>query len=142
MSDHNGSNYEVGYGRPPKANQFKKGQSGNPKGRKETAQIDDVGIVVESIMAEQVKVREGGRVHNVSKLEAMLDAQLINALKGNPKHVRAFFKLARKTGMLSRVKPKSCIVIEPPGTDEQRLILRTFHADEDARNASAESDQR
>lgn len=25
--------YEVGYGRPPKATQFKPGQSGNPKGR-------------------------------------------------------------------------------------------------------------
>ena len=25
--------YEVGYGKPPKVNQFTKGQSGNPKGR-------------------------------------------------------------------------------------------------------------
>ena len=25
--------YEVGYKKPPKKNQFKKGQSGNPKGR-------------------------------------------------------------------------------------------------------------
>ena len=28
-----GENYEVGYGRPPRTSQFKKGQSGNPKGR-------------------------------------------------------------------------------------------------------------
>ena len=25
--------YEIGYGRPPKSRQFKKGRSGNPKGR-------------------------------------------------------------------------------------------------------------
>lgn len=27
------SDYEVGYGKPPKSGQFKKGQSGNPRGR-------------------------------------------------------------------------------------------------------------
>lgn len=31
MSDQ--SDYEVGYGRPPKSGQFRKGKSGNPKGR-------------------------------------------------------------------------------------------------------------
>ena len=30
---HDNENYEVGYGKPPKANQFQKGQSGNPSGR-------------------------------------------------------------------------------------------------------------
>ncbi len=30
MSD---DDYEIGYGKPPKRNQFKRGQSGNPKGR-------------------------------------------------------------------------------------------------------------
>ena len=27
------STYKVGYGKPPKARQFKRGKSGNPKGR-------------------------------------------------------------------------------------------------------------
>ena len=35
--------YEVGYGRPPKASQFKKGKSGNPRGRpKKDPSIADV----------------------------------------------------------------------------------------------------
>lgn len=29
----NSRSYEVGYGKPPKASQFRKGQSGNPRGR-------------------------------------------------------------------------------------------------------------
>ena len=34
--------YAVGYGKPPKATQFKKGQSGNPKGRaKRHQQLQD-----------------------------------------------------------------------------------------------------
>ena len=36
MSNDN-DDYEVGYGRPPKSGQFKKGQSGNPKGRPRNA---------------------------------------------------------------------------------------------------------
>ena len=31
--ERDGRGYEVGYGKPPKATRFKKGQSGNPKGR-------------------------------------------------------------------------------------------------------------
>ena len=33
MADDNGKDLAVGYGRPPQATQFKKGQSGNPRGR-------------------------------------------------------------------------------------------------------------
>ncbi len=33
MTKHDeGADYEVGYGKPPKNTQFKKGKSGNPKG--------------------------------------------------------------------------------------------------------------
>jgi hypothetical protein len=142
MSDDNGSNYKVGYRRPPEANQFKKGQSGNPKGRKRGEQIEDVRVVIEDIFAEPVKLREDGRVRTVSKLEAMMSAQLLDALKGNPKAIRALFKLGQKAGLFSRAKPKSCMVIDPPGTDEQRIILRAFHADRDAIEGSADGDDR
>jgi hypothetical protein len=38
MSEENMSDsYEVGYGKPPKDTQFKKGSSGNPKGRPKKA---------------------------------------------------------------------------------------------------------
>jgi hypothetical protein len=138
VESNNGFNYEIGYRKPPKANQFKKGHSGNPRGSKKTEQIEDVRIVIEDILAELVKLREGGQVRTVSKLEAMLHAQLMNALKGNPKAVRALFKLGQKTGMFSRAKPKGCIVIDPPGTDEQKLILRAFYAEQHALNGSVD----
>lgn len=35
--ENNGKKYSVGYGRPPIDSQFKKGQSGNPSGRKKKA---------------------------------------------------------------------------------------------------------
>jgi hypothetical protein len=134
--------YEVGYGKPPRAHRFKKGESGNPRGRKRSKQIEDVRTVVEGVLAEPVKLREGGHVRTVSKLEAMMSAQLLDALKGNPKAVRALFKLGQKAGLFSRAKPRSCMVIDPPGTDEQKIILRAFHADQSTLEGSADRDGR
>src|ERR1700730_18215022 len=84
--------YEVGYRKPPKKSQFKKGQSGNPKASKKTEPIDDLRVVIDGVLAELVTIRDGGKTRTVSKLEAMLQAQRLNALKGDPK---AFCRLAR-----------------------------------------------
>ena len=37
--------YDVGYGKPPKATRFRKGQTGNPKGRPKTSK--NVGTMLE-----------------------------------------------------------------------------------------------
>ena len=47
-----GKAYDVGYGKPPKATQFKKGQSGNSGGRprkKETERIDVISVIEQPI---------------------------------------------------------------------------------------------
>lgn len=57
--------YEVGYGKPPKRSQFKKGQSGNPEGRpKETKNLK---TDLADELGETVTVRDGERVKTVSK---------------------------------------------------------------------------
>ncbi len=125
--------YEVGYGKPPKRTQFKKGQSGNPKGSKKTEPIDDLRVVVDDVLAETVTIRDGGKTRTVSKLEAMFHAQRLNALKGDPKAFRSLARLAQKTGQFSRANPRSNIVLEDPGDDDQKKILRMFEAEQQSR---------
>jgi hypothetical protein len=65
----------VGYRRPPQANQFKKGVSGNPKGRPKGSL--NVATIFMRAAREKVVVNENGRRKTVTKLEAALK-QLVN----------------------------------------------------------------
>lgn len=71
--------YEVGYGKPPKATRFKKGQSGNPKGRPKGCL--NVATIVERTMSQKVQVKENGRTRTCTKLEVAI-TQLANKAAG------------------------------------------------------------
>lgn len=48
---------KVGYGRPPKRHRFKKGQSGNPKGRRRKPTSVKEGL--QALMSERIRTRDG-----------------------------------------------------------------------------------
>jgi hypothetical protein len=62
----------VGYGRPPVHSRFKKGQSGNPKGRPRGRR--SVASILHKILGEKVSVREGDKVWLISKMEGLSEA--------------------------------------------------------------------
>lgn len=72
---------EIGYGRPPKKYQFKKGQSGNPGGRpKGTKSAGDA--VIEN-MNKRVPARINGRPITTNVQDAVIKAQIKKALEGD-----------------------------------------------------------
>ncbi|WP_165354788.1 DUF5681 domain-containing protein [Tropicimonas sp. IMCC6043] len=88
--------YEVGYGRPPKHTQFKKGQSGNPKGRPKGAKGFNASLQRE--LETKITVREGNREVKISKAEAAARRFVATALKGD---MKALALLARFDADLS-----------------------------------------
>lgn len=72
--------YKVGYGKPPKSGQFKKGQSGNPKGRRKGTK--NTGAMVKKIMDQKVAITVNGRDRQVSVKEAALQKLAVTTLKG------------------------------------------------------------
>ena len=72
---------EVGYGRPPRAHQFKPGQSGNPKGRKKG--VKNEATILHEILQHKVSLRERGKTRKVTLLEAILRKLVEDCLKGN-----------------------------------------------------------
>ena len=88
--------YEVGYGKPPKATRFKKGQSGNPKGRPKGAKGFTASLMRE--LEAGITVREGNRKVKISKGEAAAKRLVAAALNGD---MKALGMLARLDNDLS-----------------------------------------
>jgi hypothetical protein len=72
---------KIGYGRPPKKNQFKKGQSGNPGGRPKGSK--SAGDAVIENMKKRVPARINGRAITTNVQDAVIKAQIKKALDGD-----------------------------------------------------------
>jgi hypothetical protein len=75
----------AGYGSPPKVNQFKKGESGNPSGRPKGSL--NVREALERHLHRTVQVREGGRARTMTVFDAMIMAAITSACRGNLKMI-------------------------------------------------------
>jgi hypothetical protein len=73
------SGQAVGYARPPRATRFKKGCSGNPKGRPKGSL--NVTTLFTKIRREKVTINENGKRKIVTKLEAVI-TQIVNRAAG------------------------------------------------------------
>lgn len=78
----------VGYRRPPPHTRFKKGQSGNPKGRPKNHLLgSDSGRSANALALREgerlIPVREGEEVREIPAIEAVYRSQLKSATRGN-----------------------------------------------------------
>jgi len=82
---------KVGYGRPPKANQFKPGKSGNPKGRPKGSLnlVNDLAAE----LSELITVREDGRTRRISKQQALIKSLLAKGIQGEVRAAAAVLAL-------------------------------------------------
>lgn len=83
------SDQDVGYGKPPRAHQFKPGQSGNPKGRPKGRKNE--ATMLNELLFQKIKIREGGRERRITLIEAMLRRFAEDSLKGNIKAAAFLF---------------------------------------------------
>ena len=118
-----GASESVGYGTPPKAHQFKSGESGNPKGRPKGSL--DVATVLERTLREQLVITEGGRRHVISKLEAAVKQLANKAATGDARAIQLLLGLTQAAEDRPGAAPSSH---EPlPEADQQvmqRLLTR------------------
>jgi hypothetical protein len=79
-SDEKGD-YEVGYGKPPRHTRFKKGRSGNPRGRCPGSR--NLSTLLCETLNEPVIVAENGGRRKISKRQAIIKQLVNQSAKGD-----------------------------------------------------------
>ena len=72
--------YKIGFAKPPKNTQFKKGKSGNPKGRPRKS-INTINFMEKEFQSE-IQVKEGGNTTILTKQQAIIKQVINQAAKG------------------------------------------------------------
>ena len=89
------ASYSVGYGKPPRHTQFRKGQSGNPGGRPQREPIERLKALTLQEAYRAVVIMEDGRAQPVSAIQAILRSQIELAMKGNVRAQRDILAAVR-----------------------------------------------
>jgi len=100
-----------GRGNPPKEFQFKKGVSGNLKGRPPKSRKDQLVIdIISEFRNILTAYREGGRAKRASRLELLLKKLVNSALEGDARSAEELFKLRAKASKSSDARSQKIIV--------------------------------
>jgi len=112
--------YDIGYRRPPPAGQFKKGASGNPKGRPKGSR--NFVTLLEKELGQSVVVTEGGKKKTITRMQAMVKRLVAGALQGDQKALLTLIEVLRRTGKFEQVEVEGLL------PDNYESILDTFVA--------------
>jgi Family of unknown function (DUF5681) len=93
MKSDNQNNSESGYGKPPVNTRFKKGQSGNPKGRPKGSRSFTSSAY--RVLQKRVVINEGGRRKTVTKLDATLKQIANKAASGDANTLRLLITIVQ-----------------------------------------------
>ena len=115
---------QSGYGKPPKATQFKPDKSGNPKGRPKGSR--NVAVALFDVFTDSIIMREGDKTQRISRLEALLRKQMELGLKGDQRAAEAAVRTAREFGLLRKPEQQKRILNLKFLTDEELLQLEAI----------------
>ena len=103
MSRDNEGDYQVGYGKPPRHSQFKRGQSGNPRGR--PAGSKNFATLVSEALNEPVIVTEDGGRRKITKREAIVKQLVNRSAKADWRAIKILLDIVRELD--GRIEPET-----------------------------------
>ena len=119
----------VGYGKPPESTRFRKGVSGNPKGRPKGSL--NVATAFTKALREKVVINENGRRKTVTKMEAALK-QLVNKAAAGDRHCcQLLIDLARDAEAKNAASQTQDSNVSDIDQEVMQGILMRFDASDD-----------
>lgn len=103
--------YEVGYGKPPVETRFKKGLSGNPRGRPKGAKNkrpagfeERLHEIVLDEAYREISVRDGAGMVQIPMAKAVIRSMAVKAAKGDHRSQRLFAEMLSATESLKKAR--------------------------------------
>jgi hypothetical protein len=96
-------NYSIGYGRPPKHTQFRKGQSGNPSGGRASSSF---AMQLNKALKKMMLVKINGRNRRITRLELIAQQTVNRAAAADWRFVKLLFELELLTGDRGELLPR------------------------------------
>jgi hypothetical protein len=120
--------YEVGFGRPPPHSRFRKGQSGNPLGRRKYADTRRGKDLLRKEAYRLVSIREGDDVRQIPAIQAAMRGLFIAAAKGRPSAIKSALTILEslQEEMQRELKISWVTPAEEPTTKIERVILEPY----------------
>jgi len=91
MPNDDEKDYRVGYRKPPANTRFKKGQSGNPKGRPRGSK--NMATLLDEELNARVPISENGKRKTITMRTAISKQTVRKAASGNEKFIKLLFEL-------------------------------------------------
>jgi hypothetical protein len=86
------SDYDVGYGKPPKHSQFKNGVCPNPRGRGKRQDLK-VREIMNKVLNAKAEFREHGKVKKASRIELTIRRLVASAINGDVASAASLLKI-------------------------------------------------
>lgn len=138
----NTGEYDIGFGKPPERTQFKKGQSGNPKGRPKKTALTAADVT--GILDEPITVTSNGRVRNMSAFEAGIRQLARSAIKEkNLKSIKEFLAVCEEYDVIKAAVAQTGggVLFAPRGVDFEEWAKQFPKADDPSRPCDDDDEQ-
>jgi hypothetical protein len=103
---------QVGYKRPPVESRFKKGQSGNPQGRRRRRPTTVAAMFAEELQSTVV-INENGRRLKVQRIQVLIKEAVNQAMKGNFQPLVLITKISHSLEQLNSTVTRKNLATDP-----------------------------